>query len=80
MNRAMYDACVELGIREAPDLNAPDGQVDVVGAMPHNRFKEVRLGTLVTYIRAARQRPNFTIKGRRGRRPGQCSPATGPRA
>ena len=23
VNRAMYDACVELGVREAPDLNAP---------------------------------------------------------
>jgi choline dehydrogenase len=62
VNRAMYDACVELGVREAPDLNAPDGQVGVIGAMPHNRFKEVRLGTLVTYLRAARPRPNLTIR------------------
>ena len=30
--------------------------------MPHNRFKEVRLGTLVTYLRAARTRPNLTIR------------------
>ena len=30
--------------------------------MPHNRYKEVRLGTLVTYIRSARKRPNLTIK------------------
>jgi choline dehydrogenase len=63
VNRAMYDACVELGVREAPDLNAPDGQAGVVGAMPHNRFKEVRQGTLVTYLRAARPRPNLSIKG-----------------
>ena len=62
VNRAMYDACVELGVREAPDLNAPDGQAGVVGPMPHNRYKEVRLGTLVTYIRAARARPNLTIR------------------
>lgn len=62
INRFMYEACLELGIREAPDLNAPDAQAGVVGAMPHNRYKEVRLGTLVTYIRAARQRPNLTIR------------------
>jgi choline dehydrogenase len=61
VNRAMYEACVELGVREAADLNAPDGQVGVVGAMPHNRYKEVRLGTLVTYLRAARGRRNLTI-------------------
>jgi choline dehydrogenase len=62
VNRAMYDACLELGVREAPDLNAPDGQAGVVGPMPHNRYKEVRLGTLVTYIRNARARPNLTIR------------------
>ena len=64
VNRAMYDACVELGVREAPDLNAPDGQAGVVGPMPHNRYKEVRLGTLVTYLRAARARPNLTIRAK----------------
>jgi len=63
VNRVMYDACVELGVREAPDLNAPDGQAGVVGAMPHNRYKEVRQGTLVTYLRAARPRPNLSIRG-----------------
>ena len=62
VNRAMYDACLELGVKEAPDLNAPDGQAGVVGPMPHNRYKEVRLGTLVTYIRSARARPNLTIR------------------
>lgn len=62
VNNAMYEACVELGMREAPDLNAPDAQAGVVGAMPHNRFKEIRQGTLVTYIRSARRRPNLTIR------------------
>lgn len=62
INRMMYDACVELGMREAPDLNALDAHADVVGAMPHNRYKEVRLGTLVTYLRSARQRSNLTLK------------------
>ncbi len=61
VNRAMYDACLELGVREAPDLNALDAHAGVVGPMPHNRYKEVRLGTLVTYVRAARGRPNLTI-------------------
>ena len=46
VNRAMYDACVELGVREAPDLNALDAHAGVVGPMPHNRYKEVRLGTV----------------------------------
>ena len=58
----MDEACLELGVREAPDLNAPDAQAGVVGPMPHNRYKEVRLGTLVTYIRAARARPNLMIR------------------
>ncbi len=62
VNRAMYQACVELGVRETPDLNGPDGQAGVVGAIPHNRYKEVRLGTLTTYLRAARHRPNLTIR------------------
>ena len=62
INRVMYESCVELGIREAPDLNALDAHAGVVGVMPHNRYKEVRLGTLVTYIRAARKRPNLTIR------------------
>jgi choline dehydrogenase len=62
VNRAMYEACLELGVREAPDLNAADAQAGVVGPIPHNRFKEVRLGTLVTYLRAGRRRPNLTIR------------------
>ena len=62
INRVMYESCVELGIREAPDLNALDAHAGVLGVMPHNRYKEVRLGTLVTYIRAARKRPNLTIR------------------
>jgi len=63
VNRAFYEGCLQLGYREAPDFNAPDAQTDVVGALPHNRYNEVRQGTLVTYLRAARQRPNLTIRG-----------------
>ena len=62
INRVMYESCVELGVREAPDLNALDAHAGVLGVMPHNRYKEVRLGTLVTYIRTARKRPNLTIQ------------------
>ena len=62
VNRVMYEACLELRVREARDLNAADGQAGVIGPMPHNRYKEVRLGTLVTYLRAARSRPNLTIQ------------------
>ena len=62
VNRVMYEACLELGVPEARDLNAADGQAGVIGPMPHNRYKEVRLGTLVTYLRAARSRPNLTIQ------------------
>jgi choline dehydrogenase len=62
VNRVMHEACVELGVREAPDLNGLDAHAGVVGAMPHNRYKEVRLGTLVTYLRSARHRSNLTIR------------------
>ena len=41
--------------------------------MPHNRYKEVRQGTLVTYLRAARARPNLTItRARPGRSRAVC--------
>ena len=62
VNRAMYEACLELGVREAPDLNGENADAGVIGPMPHNRYKEVRLGTLVTYLRAARPRRNLTFR------------------
>jgi choline dehydrogenase len=63
VNHAFYEGCTQLGLHEAPDLNALDAHENVVGAMAHNRFNEIRQGTLVTYIRAARKRPNFTVRG-----------------
>ena len=51
-----------LGVPTAADLNGVGADAGVVGRLPHNRFKEVRLGTLVTYIRAARKRPNLAIR------------------
>jgi choline dehydrogenase len=63
VNEAFVVAAVALGLREHPDLNAPDATAGVVGAWPHNRYKEERGGTLVTYLRAARPRPNLAIRG-----------------
>ena len=63
VNRVFAKGCAALGIRHAPDLNGLDAHADVFGPMPHNRFKEVRLGTLPTYLRSARGRPNLTIRG-----------------
>jgi len=63
VNRVFAEGCAALGIHHAPDLNGLDAHADVFGPMPHNRFKEVRQGTLPTYLRAARGRPNLTIRG-----------------
>lgn len=63
VNRVFAEGCTALGIRHAPDLNGLDAHADVFGPMPHNRFKEVRQGTLVTFLRSARARPNLTIRG-----------------
>lgn len=56
------EACGELGMELVDDLNAPGADAGVAGAWPHNRLAdEVRLGTLPTYVRAARPRPGFTL-------------------
>ena len=51
-----------MGVRHAPDLNGTDADSGVFGAFPHNRFKEMKQGTLNTYLRAARKRPNLTMR------------------
>jgi choline dehydrogenase len=51
-----------MGVRHSTDLNGRDADTGVFGRLPHNRFKEARLGTLVTYIRGARPRPNLAIR------------------
>ena len=63
VQRAFHEACVEIGFRDVDDLNAPDAWDGVVGAWPRNRRNEVRQGSLNTYVRAARPRPNLTIRG-----------------
>lgn len=62
VNQIFAQACEELGVRRCEDLNGLDGGAGVFGPMPHNRFKEIRLGTLTTYLREARPRPNLTIR------------------
>jgi choline dehydrogenase len=64
IQRTFLEACLEIGFRYAEDFNAPDAWDGVVGPWPRNRRNEIRQGSLVTYIRAARGRPNFTIVDR----------------
>ena len=60
--RTFVQACVELGFRRDDDFNRPEAWDGVAGAWPRNRRNEIRQGSLVTYIRAARGRPNFEIR------------------
>jgi choline dehydrogenase len=54
-------ACLELGHQPLPDLNQPGGVG--VGPLPRNVRDGVRQSTLVTYLAAARGRPNLEIRG-----------------
>ena len=54
-------ACLELGHQPLPDLNSPGGVG--VGPLPRNMRDGVRQSTLVTYLAAARGRPNLEIRG-----------------
>ena len=62
VHHAFTEACVDMGLEYERDLNAPGASVGAVGPWPQNRYREIRMGTLVTYIRAARKRPNFTLR------------------
>ena len=63
VNNIFAEACSNMGINYAKDLNGLDTHVDVYGPLPHNRFKEIRQGTLVTYLRSARKLKNIKIIG-----------------
>jgi choline dehydrogenase len=63
IHHAFVEGCTELGLLATPDLNAPEANDANVGPWPHNRRNQVRLGTLVTYIREARGRPRFVVRG-----------------
>lgn len=60
-NAVFADAASELGHTWVDDVNHEDSWGRVVGAYPQNRRNEIRQGTLVTYVREARPRPNLTI-------------------
>jgi choline dehydrogenase len=62
VNHTLLEAAIALGLREVSDLNAPDCHQNAAGPWPQNRRNDVRMGTLVTYIRAARARSNFTLR------------------
>jgi choline dehydrogenase len=61
VHAAFVEGCQSLGMRYEEDLNNPEGVAMCVGPWPNNRRNEVRLGTLVTYLRAARERANLVI-------------------
>ncbi len=63
-HRTFADGFAELGYREVEDINAPDSWGRVIGAWPQNRHNEIRQGTLVTYVRRARGRENFSVLDR----------------
>ncbi len=63
INRVFAEAAEALGYRRAADLNGAGADAGVWGPLPHNRFKEERQGTLNTYLRAARSRPNLSVRG-----------------
>jgi choline dehydrogenase len=53
-------ACLEVGHADLDDLNRPGGVG--VGPLPRNLKDGQRQSTLLTYIAAARPRPNFTLR------------------
>ena len=57
---AFYQACRDAGIPDDPDLNHPAS--GGVGAFPLNNPDGVRMSTALTYLHAARQRPNLSVK------------------
>lgn len=61
VEEAFAAACLEVGHASAPDLNAP-GALGV-GPLPRNVRDGVRQSTLLTYLAAARPRPNLEIRG-----------------
>ena len=60
LEESFYAACLELGHSPLADLNSPDCLG--VGPLPRNLRNGVRQSTLVTYLAAARSRPNLEIR------------------
>jgi choline dehydrogenase len=61
-HRAAIDGFQELGYRFVEDMNQPNAWNGVVGPWPQNRVNGERKGSLTTYLRRARSRPNLTIR------------------
>ena len=58
--RAGVEACLEAGYADCPDQNSPGATG--AGPQPANVSRGVRQSTLVTYLRAARGLPGFTLR------------------
>ena len=58
--RAAFEACLEAGYADQPDQNAP--KATGAGPQPANVRDGARQSTLVTYLRAARSRPNLELR------------------
>lgn len=61
VSSAFTEACLESGFAEEPDKNAPGPEG--VGPIPRNSVDGYRMNTAVTYLAAARDRPNLTVYG-----------------
>lgn len=64
LQRVFLEGWQAAGYRFADDFEQPDAWDGVVGHWPQNRRNEIRLGSLVTYLRRARGRANLEIRGR----------------
>lgn len=62
VQEAFAGALEDRGYRWHDDMNGPEAWHGVVGPGPFNRHNEQRYGTLPTYIRRARGRPNLTLR------------------
>ncbi len=59
--RAFYQACIDRGFPESPDMNLPDAAG--VGIYPVSNVGGLRVNTSMAYLDPARHRLNLTIRG-----------------
>ena len=59
--RAFYQACLDRGFPESPDMNLPDAAG--VGTYPVSNLGGLRVNTSMAYLDPARHRLNLTIRG-----------------
>jgi choline dehydrogenase len=58
---AFFQACLEAGFPEDPDMNGPKSIG--VGALTVNNVNGIRMNTAITYLQQALNRPNLTVQG-----------------